>query len=305
MTKLSVLIPTYNRPESLRETLSNVSSQSYRDCEIVIVDDGSRRELTESVCAAFGARYFRVQTNEGVVAAQNLGIEKCVSPYILSLDDDSWPVPSDSLRDCVEFMDDNPSIAILALNIQVRDRPPQWPANLPPFRVPYYAGCGAVFRRSMVLQTGGNIREFQRQGEESDRSLRVHSAGLPIVAFPRIIVHHEVSELNRNRRRHVTLEALNYLSRELVRAPLLLMPYGAVRALAFATHHRRSLDVTEYLKGLCDATMGPFRLMVKYRQPVPIRKYLQWQVQRHFYNDSRMSLERFARRYAWVAPRHI
>lgn len=303
MPELSILIPTFNRPDALAKTLLHVRAQHFQDYEIVVIDDGSERQLTAEVCARYATRYFRLESNQGIVAAHNFGVEKCSGRYILSLDDDSWPVAATGLAECVAFLNANPSIAVLALNIQVRGLSPQWPQTLKPFKPPYYGGCGAVFRRSSILQTGANINEFRRQGEESDRSLRIYSAGLPIVALPSVVVRHEVSELNRNRRRNLTYEALNYLTRELVRAPLILLPFGVLRALAFAAIHRRSLDAREYFIGLRNAQSGPVGLMFKYRKPAPLWKYVQWQVQRYLYNDGRLAIESYSRRYAWQAPR--
>ncbi len=239
MTTVSVLIPTYNRPLMLAKALSHVRAQTYRDYEIIVVDDASADASTRNVCALFGATYFRLQTNQGVIGAHNFGIAKCAGRYILNLDDDSWPASPSCIWEFVEFMDSNAGVAVLALNVRAPRRPPQWPPGLRPFRAPYYSGCAAVFRRAAILTVGANLSEFRRQGEESDRSLRLYSAGLPIVALPGVEVVHEISELNRDRPRHVAREALNFLTRELVRAPLALVPYGVARALAFTVRNWR------------------------------------------------------------------
>ena len=43
MPKVSVIIPTYNRRDFVREAIASVLAQSYRDFELLVVDDGSRR----------------------------------------------------------------------------------------------------------------------------------------------------------------------------------------------------------------------------------------------------------------------
>ena len=70
---VSVVIPTYNRAYCLERTLSSALSQTYRNLEIVVVDDGST-DTTEELMTALGRRDGRVryikQANKGVAAAR-------------------------------------------------------------------------------------------------------------------------------------------------------------------------------------------------------------------------------------------
>lgn len=73
MPKVSVVIPTYNRENLLPETIESVLAQTYRDFEIIVIDDGST-DNTREVISAFPIRYF-YQENQGAAAAQNKGAE--------------------------------------------------------------------------------------------------------------------------------------------------------------------------------------------------------------------------------------
>ena len=71
---VSIVIPTYNRAGLLGECIDSALAQSYANCEVVVVDDGST-DRTPELCSAYGTRirYFRKQ-NGGAASALNHGI---------------------------------------------------------------------------------------------------------------------------------------------------------------------------------------------------------------------------------------
>jgi len=88
---VSVIIPTFNRGYILGETIASVLSQTYRQLEIIVVDDGST-DNTAALVAGFGdkIRYVR-QPNSGVTAARNLGFTLSRGEFVALLDsDDTW-----------------------------------------------------------------------------------------------------------------------------------------------------------------------------------------------------------------------
>jgi glycosyltransferase involved in cell wall biosynthesis len=88
---VSVVIPTYNAASLLPEAVESVLAQTYRDLEIVVVDDGST-DRTPQVMADYGdpVRYIRKE-NEGSASARNRGIRAARGEYIAFLDaDDRW-----------------------------------------------------------------------------------------------------------------------------------------------------------------------------------------------------------------------
>jgi glycosyltransferase involved in cell wall biosynthesis len=91
MPEVSVVIPTFNSAMLVREAIKTALVQTYRDFEIIVVDDGSI-DNTGSVIAQFGSdvHYFR-QQNRGSSAARNQGIAISRGNYIAFLDaDDLW-----------------------------------------------------------------------------------------------------------------------------------------------------------------------------------------------------------------------
>jgi glycosyltransferase involved in cell wall biosynthesis len=108
---VSIIIPTFNRKKRIETAIVSVLHQTYKNFELIIVDDGSRDE-TEKVIKQYGNHllYF-FQTNQGVSAARNLGIEKSKGSYICFLDsDDAWL--ENKLETQVNLIRANPQIKI-------------------------------------------------------------------------------------------------------------------------------------------------------------------------------------------------
>lgn len=100
MDKISVIIPVYNAEKWLREALSSLKSQSYKDFEALMVDDGSS-DGSAFICKEFcdADSRFRLisQPNKGVSSARNLGIAEAKGEWIAFMDADDV-MPPDALE---------------------------------------------------------------------------------------------------------------------------------------------------------------------------------------------------------------
>jgi glycosyltransferase involved in cell wall biosynthesis len=90
MPRVSIVIPTYNPGTALNDALRSVSDQTYKDWEVLVIDDGSSEDISETVRNFPNTRFMR-QPNRGVSVARNVGILNSDSEYIAFLDqDDCW-----------------------------------------------------------------------------------------------------------------------------------------------------------------------------------------------------------------------
>jgi glycosyltransferase involved in cell wall biosynthesis len=108
---VSVIIPTYNRSWCLSEAIDSVLSQTFQNMELIVVDDGSTDE-TPALLSRYGD-HLRVlrQSNRGVSAARNGGIQAARGNLIAFLDsDDTWQ--PDKLARQVDFFDRQPEAMI-------------------------------------------------------------------------------------------------------------------------------------------------------------------------------------------------
>lgn len=88
---ISLIIPTYNRCSLLRRALYSVLEQTRLPDKIIVIDDGSTDNTAEMLINEFSQVSTLIQTNKGVSAARNLGIQQAKGDWIAFLDsDDSW-----------------------------------------------------------------------------------------------------------------------------------------------------------------------------------------------------------------------
>lgn len=89
---VSVIIPTYNRAASIEKSIESVIGQSYRDIEVIIVDDGSTDDTEQIVKRIRDERIrYYYQENSGACSARNVGIDLAKGDYIAFQDsDDVW-----------------------------------------------------------------------------------------------------------------------------------------------------------------------------------------------------------------------
>ena len=94
MPKVSVIIPTYNYGKYIEKAIDSVLAQTYKDFEIIVVDDGSTDNTREIIETRYKdkVRYF-YQENKGAPVARNKGIKESMGEYLVFLDADDWLMP--------------------------------------------------------------------------------------------------------------------------------------------------------------------------------------------------------------------
>jgi hypothetical protein len=272
---VSLVIVTFNRCDELRSSLDKFASQTYRSTEVIIVDDGSQDGTRAMLEQLDNVKAILLDKNVGLVEARNIGQAVARGDYILTLDDDSWLVDDFGVQQIVDTMMVNPRIGVLALNIKSRGFDYTWKCEEESFSVAYYTGCGNVYRADVLRRIGGYIKEFVRQGEELERSMRVYRAGYVIAAAPSIRVFHDVSPSNRDPTMANRLNVRNAFLREALNAPLIfVIPSWAksfasgIKLIGFASTLKQftSLFSQKELKDV----------VFLRREPMRITQYILW-----------------------------
>ena len=94
MTRVSVIIPTFNRSRRVVRAITSVLYQTYRDFEIIVVDDGSTDDTDETITPLRPyIKFITHRKNSGVSIARNTGIRASRSPLIAFLDSDDYWLP--------------------------------------------------------------------------------------------------------------------------------------------------------------------------------------------------------------------
>ena len=120
MPKVSVIIPTHNRAHFLVDTINSVLGQSFKDAQIIVIDDGST-DNTRQLVGQYGARIdYIYQQKAGRAQARNIGIKAAQGDYIAFLDDDDIWLP-EKLEKQVIFLDAHPDIGLVHTFTEVID----------------------------------------------------------------------------------------------------------------------------------------------------------------------------------------
>lgn len=117
--KLSLLIPSCNRPDLLIEALESVYSQNHSELEVIIIDDGSEPAVNEaSLQNSFGMnlRVIRNPRSLGIGQVREQGAREATGDLVWQLDDDDL-LAADAVSTCVRAFQHNPNLEVLFVNI--------------------------------------------------------------------------------------------------------------------------------------------------------------------------------------------
>jgi len=112
MTKISIIIPTYNYAQYICEAIESVLNQTYKDFEIIVVDDGSTDNTKEVIKPYLNKIKYIYQQNSGPSSARNRGIKEAKGEYIAFLDaDDIWLAQKLELQ--IKFMEKEKEVGLI------------------------------------------------------------------------------------------------------------------------------------------------------------------------------------------------
>jgi len=118
MPKVSVIIPLYNGERYVRSAIESVLCQTFRDFELIVVDDGSTDRSKEIVVNMTGPITYIYQENSGTAAARNCGFVNSRGDYIAFLDQDDRWYPQ-KLEVQVGQLDDAPQLGVVYSDIDL------------------------------------------------------------------------------------------------------------------------------------------------------------------------------------------
>ena len=107
--KFSVVVPVYNRPDELSELLTSLSTQTYKDFDVVIVEDGSSKtskDVVESFAQQLAIKYI-VKTNSGPGPSRNVGFQAATGDYFVVFDSDCI-LPETYFQTVVQYLATTP-----------------------------------------------------------------------------------------------------------------------------------------------------------------------------------------------------
>ena len=138
---ISVIVPIYGVEKYLEQCLDSILNQTYRHLEIILIDDGSPDRCGE-ICDRYASQDTRIQvihqTNQGLSAARNVGMDMATGEYISFIDSDDYIVPQyyEKMLEGFKQYPDAPIIACLVYQDkdgQITCLSPNWHTTQPVF----------------------------------------------------------------------------------------------------------------------------------------------------------------------------
>lgn len=199
MSKVSVIIPCYNLGAYLDEAVDSVLAQTFQDFEIIIVNDGSTDEFTNSLLSSYAKPKTRVirTTNQGLPAARNSGIREATGDYILPLDADDWIGP-DYLAKAVQVLDADGQTGIVYCYGELfgarSGRIPAPAFSLRGMLLSNLIFCSAFFRKGDWERVGGYNPNMRHGFEDWDFWLSILELGRGVHRIPATLFHYRVRD---------------------------------------------------------------------------------------------------------------
>lgn len=194
MPKVSIIIPCYNQGKYVAEAINSALRQTFKDIEIVCVNDGST-DNSVGIIKSFENKYknfifLNNEENRGVIYSRNFAIKNCNGTYILPLDADDIIEPT-YVEKAVKILDNNPNIGIVYCKAKIfGNYDKYW--NLKPFNKSdiLYENCifcSALFRKSDFLKIGGYNDNMKYGCEDYDLWLSFIEQGLEVFQINEIL----------------------------------------------------------------------------------------------------------------------
>ena len=203
--RVSVIVPVYNSERFIHASLASVFGQTYRDYELIVVDDGSTDGTRAAVTALGSSVRYIHQPNQGPAVARNTGIHSAAGTLICFLDaDDLWQ--PDKLALQVAAMDARPDVGLLFADEDEFDeqgvqcasllgtsrfhpdiaRGTPIPAAFQKLLEENFIPTSTVMVRRQCFDTAGLFDSALKGPEDRDMWSRI-AATYPIAAIPRIL----------------------------------------------------------------------------------------------------------------------
>ena len=149
---VSIIIPTFNRKHFVGDAIESCLAQTYENCEIIVIDDGSTDGTGAHLRERYGARIRHIsQRNQGPAVARNRGIEAAKGEFIHFLDADDQLAPQ-KIELCLAAFRQQTEVAVVHTYYQFVDADGVTPIDTVPF--PHFSGD--VFCEILRL-TGNHI----------------------------------------------------------------------------------------------------------------------------------------------------
>ena len=175
---VSIIIPCYNSGATIDRTIDSIESQTWKDVEIIIINDGSTEKLTIDKLSQISTNKNITlinQPNLGLASARNTGIAEAEGSYVMPLDADDWLEPDALTQMLLVANDEGPNVVVYSDMKLKGDLTGLKKTFCNPFeqlfsnQLPY---C-MLFPRNILTESGGYDKDFVLGFEDWELNLRI------------------------------------------------------------------------------------------------------------------------------------
>ena len=201
---VSVVIPCYNQAQYLTETVESVIAQTYKNIEIIIINDGSS-DNTEDIALSLKNKFnskikYIYQENRGVSTARNVAIDSAKGIYILPLDADDT-IDKNMVLECVNTIN-NSKFDIIYCHIQcfgddnriVRKNP--FSENNILYENPI--GISSLYSKDVWEAIGGYKSNMSEGYEDWEFWITAYEKGFKFELLNKILMNYRVKSISRD-----------------------------------------------------------------------------------------------------------
>jgi len=210
--RVSIILLTYNNNKDLAECIPSIFNQTYKDFELMIIDNGSTDGTIEFIKTNYPEiKLIETNSNLGYAGGNNIGFRHAKGDYIVVINPDTFVDPN-WLVNLIKPLEEDPHIGITnpkVLEYNDRDHGScgntshytglHFPRGLEksaatftkPEIVSAISGCSFAIRREVLSRLKGFDPDYFLYLEDSDLSLRARLAGYDIMFTPESIVYHK------------------------------------------------------------------------------------------------------------------
>ncbi|WP_019424790.1 glycosyltransferase [Paenibacillus sp. OSY-SE] len=202
MSKVSVIMPCYNDGAYIGEALASVYAQTYKDIELIIIDDGSDDQNTLDILNQISNSNTKILRTKRLrpAGARNEGISQATGKYILPLDSDDIIEP-EYVKKAVEIMEENERVGVVYCYAELfGERSGRW--DLPNYSLEKMLLDNIVFVTALFCKedwekVGGFNTKMHHGMEDYDFWLSILEIGREIYQIPEVLFHYRIKPTSR------------------------------------------------------------------------------------------------------------
>ncbi|MEO7839364.1 MAG: glycosyltransferase family A protein [Anaerolineales bacterium] len=197
----TIIVPVFNAAATLERCLASIQASSFRDWELIVVDDGSQ-DASPEIASRYANQYVRFQDTKGPAYARNHAATLARGETLFFTDADCT-LPPDTLANIAEFFCQHPEVEAL---IGSYDDEPEVTNFISQFKNlfhhfihqtssetagTFWTGCGAIQRQTFLALGGFNVQAYPRPSiEDIELGYRLIAAGGNIHLAKQVQVKH-------------------------------------------------------------------------------------------------------------------